>query len=223
MPSINSLLNDMRRAGKVQDMKAKGNYGEDAVIAICSDRKTRQGHGLLYQGFMYPYASNRDGVVYAGNIVYNTETEKFTEYSNKSINDEIDVLYVTPYRIFAIEVKSYHAKLIIDKNGWLYRSGQPVDKSPIAQAEKHARHLYQSIYEVIPDGDWHYIVPIVCFVDQCKVSDDRHPVFVNYIPVCILNNLLNCINKYNKPLDYNLDLNEIAKKLNSIKVSAKEF
>lgn len=220
MPDLNSVLNSMRKAGKIQDMKEKGNLGEDAVIAVCYDRKQRAGNGLLYQSFMYPYQSNRENVVYTGNIKY--ENEQFVEYTDKGLNDEIDVLYVTSYRIFVIEVKSYHARLLEVYDHWFNYDGKPVEKSPIAQAEKHARHLYHAIKDVIPDGNPMYIVPIVCFVDRCKLIDDREEYFRNYIPVCIINTLLSTLNKNNVPLDYNLDLAQIEAKLNAVKVSVRK-
>lgn len=219
MPGINDVLSNMRKAGKVQDMKEKGNLGEDAVLALCLQRKEAVGKGILYQSFMYPYQTNREGVVYTGNIKY--ENNEFVEYSSESINDEIDVLYVTPYRIFAIEVKSYSSKTLDVYEHWFNRGSTPVDKSPIAQAEKHARHLYHAIYDVLPDGDPKYIVPLVCFVDKCKVRDDRSQHFIDYTPVCILNSLLKTIEKYNKPLQYNLVLDEVERKLNEVKVSIK--
>lgn len=217
MANINDVLSKMRKAGKVQDMKGKGTYGEDAVVTICYDRKQRVGNGLLYQSFMYPYQSNRQGVVYTGNIKY--ENQDFVEYTDKSINDEIDVLYVTSYRIFVIEVKSYGARKLEVYDHWFNYNGTAVEKSPIVQAEKHARHLYHAIHDVIPDGNPVYIVPIVCFVDKCKLLDDREEYFRNYIPVTVLNTLLSTINRNNTPLEYNLDLNQIERKLNEIKVS----
>ena len=219
MASINDVLADMRKAGKVSDMKSKGNLGEEAVLAICYDRKQKVGNGLLYQSFMYPYQTSRGGTCYTGNIKY--ENNEFVEYTDDSINDEIDVLYVTPYRIFAIEVKSYHARKLDVYEHWFNRNGTPETKSPIAQAEKHVRHLYHAIYVVLPDGNPNYIVPLVCFVDKCKVRDDRSQHFIDYVPVCILNNLLQTINKYNTPLAYNLDLSAIERKLNQVKVSIK--
>lgn len=219
MASINDVLKNMRSAGKVSDMRAKGDLGEEAVLAVCYDRKTQAGNGLLYQSFMYPYQTNREGVCYTGNVKY--ENEDFVEYTDDSINDEIDVLYITPFRIFVIEVKSYKARTLDVYEHWFNRNGTPVDKSPIMQAEKHARHFYHAIYDVLPDGDPKYIQPLVCFVDKCKVRDDRSEHFVDYVPVCILNNLLHTINNYNVPLQYNLDLGAIESKLNSIKVSIK--
>lgn len=219
MPTINDVLGKMRKAGKLQDMHEKGDLGEEAVLAVCLKRKEQLGNGLLYQSFMYPYQTDRSGVCYTGNIKY--ENNEFVEYTDDSINDEIDVLYITPYRIFAIEVKSYKAKRLDVYEHWFNRNSTPVDKSPIAQAEKHARHLYHAIYDVLPDGNPNYIQPMVCFVDKCKVLDDRSDHFRDYVPVCILNTLLSTINKYNIPLDYNLDLDMISSKLNEVKVSIK--
>ena len=219
MASINDILNKMRKAGKIQDAKGKGDLGEDAVLAICYDRMQASGKGLLYQSLMYPYQSNRSGVVYTGNIKY--ENQEFVEYTEDRINDEIDVLYVTPYRIFVIEVKSYHARKLEVYDHWFNYNGSPVDKSPIVQAEKHARHLYHALHDVIPDGNPMYIVPMVCFVDNCKVLDDREEYFQNYIPIAILDTLLSTLNKNNVPLEYNLDLAQIENKINQIKVSIK--
>jgi hypothetical protein len=219
MAGINDVLADMRKAGKVSDMKEKGNLGEEAVLAICYDRKKKVGNGLLYQSFMYPYQSSRSNVCYTGNIKY--EEGQFVEYTDTSINDEIDVLYITSYRIFVIEVKSYSARKLDVYEHWFNRNGTSVDKSPIAQAEKHARHLYHAIKDVLPDGNPKYIVPLVCFVDKCKVRDDRSEHFRDYVPVCILNTLLQTINKYNTPLEYNLVLPALESKLNNIKVSIK--
>lgn len=221
MASINDVLSNMRKAGKVQDHRSKGDLGEDSVLMVCYERKQAAGIGLLYQSYKYPYQSNRSGVVYTGNVKY--ENGQFVEYTKDTLDDEIDVLYITPYRIFPIEVKSYHARFLDVYEHWFNKNSQPVDKSPIMQAEKHARHLYHAIYDVLPDGDPSYIQPIVCFVDRCRVRDDRSDHFRNYVPVCILNNLMRTLNAYNKPLMYNLDLNMIEMKLNDVKTSIKKI
>ena len=221
MPSINDTLKNMRQAGKILDMKGKGDAGEEAVLAICADRKKTVGNGILYQSFMYPYQTNPSGVCYTGNVKY--ENNQFTEYTRDTINDEVDVLYVTPYKVFAIEVKSYHARCIDVYEHWCNKDSKPLEKSPIAQAEKHARHLYHAIYDVLPDGDPKYIQPIVCFVDRCKLRDDRSQHFQDYVPACVLNNFLSTINHYNQPLEYNLDLDEVERKLNEVKVSIKRI
>lgn len=219
MADINKALEKMRAAGKFKDMKEKGEAGEEAVLQVCYDRLQNKGRGLLFQSFTYPYQTNRAGVCYTGNVMY--ENEVFVDYSSDSINDEIDVLYITPYRIFAIEVKSYHAKHLYVYDHWFNRNSTPVDKSPIAQAEKHARHLYHALHPVIPDGDSRYIVPVVCFVDRCTVHDDRSDEMKEYIPVCILNNLKSTLVRLDAPLEYDIDLQSVERKLNEIKVSIK--
>lgn len=219
MANINKVLEQMRSAGKFQDVKGKGAAGEEAVLQVCYDRLQSKGRGMLYQSFEYPYQTNREGVCYTGNVLY--ENEVFVEYSNTSINDEIDILYCTPYRVFCIEVKSYHVRHLYVYDHWFNRDNTPVDKSPIAQAEKHARHLYHALHAVLPDGDCRYIVPVVCFVDRCTVHDDREDSMKEYIPVCILNNLRSTLTRYDKPLDYDIDLPALEDKLNQIKVSIK--
>lgn len=219
MADINKVLEKMRAAGKFQDMKGKGSAGEDAVLQICYDRKVQKGKGLLYQSYMYPYQTNRVGVCYTGNVMY--ENEVFVDYSSDSINDEIDVLYITPYRVFVIEVKSYHVRELYIYDHWFNRGNTPVEKSPVAQAEKHARHFYHAVNSVIPNGDTKYIIPMVCFVDRCTVVDDRSDEMREYIPVCTLNNLRAAINKYDKPAEYDIDLLAMEEKLNKVKVSIK--
>ena len=219
MASINDTLAKMRDSGRIMDVRAKGDLGEDAVLAICADRKNTVGNGILYQSYMYPYQTNRSGVCYTGNIKY--IDHKFEEFTNDSINDEIDVLYITAYRVFPIEVKSYHARTIEVYKHWSGKDSKPFEKSPIAQAEKHARHLYHLLYDVLPDGNPEYIKPMVVFVDRCELRDDREQVDYDYVPACVLNTFLNTLNHYNTPLKYNLDLRAIENKLQKSKVSIK--
>ena len=227
MNEVDRDLANMRAAGKIMDIKMKGNLGEEAVFKLCLTIKRQYG-GILIQSFEYPYASNKQNKNYTGNIKY--EGGKFVEYTDKKgLKDEIDILLITPYRIFPIEVKSYHAKIKIYDH-WMDRTNsghgasgmQKVDKSPIAQAEKHARHLYHQIYEVLPDGIPNYIVPIVCFVDRCTVDDSRSDKMQGYLPVTILNTLRSTLYDYNQPLKYLLDLEAITRRLNAIKTSTKK-
>lgn len=220
MGSIDDTLRKMREAGKMQDMKRKGDLGEDAVIEICYQRRQKTGKGLLYSSYKYPYQSNRSGQCYLGNVF--NENGVLKDYSRDTLDDEIDVLYITPYRIFPIEVKSYRSGTLELYDHWMNRNGQPVDKSPIMQAEKHARHLYHLICDVIPDGKWEYIKPMVCFVDKCTLKDDRSPYFQQYIPAFVLNRLLSKLNTYNTPLEYNLDLLAISEKLTKSCTSIKK-
>lgn len=215
--SVNEHLNQMRAAGRVMDVKAKGALGEAAVMDIMHDYRARRG-GLLYNGFMYPYATDRSGKVYLGNIFWDPETQKFSDVT-RQLNDEIDVLLITHYRIFPIEVKSYHMRELTLTDAWMIRDGAKVDKSPLAQAEKHARHLYHQLYDVIPDGDPHYIIPMVCFVDRVDkgCNDQRTPEAIHYMPVVPINGLRQAVADRDFPVsDCTLDLNAIEKKLKAI-------
>lgn len=214
--ALNQKLQAMRQAGRVMDVREKGAIGEELVLDIMHEVRTKRG-GLLMQGFMYPYASNRQGKIYLGNIFYDKDrTPPFYDMT-KQLNDEIDVLYVSNYRIFAIEVKSYHARKMVIDNAWMKREGTPVDKSPPCQAEKHARHLYHQLYDVIPDGNPQYIVPVVCFVDECTVEDNRDPTMAYYMPIVPLNYLLQTILDYDRQIGgYTLDLEMIEKRLKNI-------
>lgn len=218
---INSILKSMRKSGKLQDMKGKGDAGEDAVLQLVLERQRRTG-GLVYQSFRYPYQKNRQGVTYLGNIkLENGQFVEYTDASNgRTLEDEIDVLLVTPYRIFPIEVKSYHAKLEVYDH-WMDKQGTSVDKSPIAQAEKHARHLYHAIYDVLPDGRPEYIKPIVCFVDRCTVNDERDAKNIAYLPVCTLNLLKRTLVENNTPLAYNIDIGAVKAKLDEVKTDVR--
>lgn len=220
MGKIDSILRDMRKAGKVSDWKDKGNAGEQAVLQVCLELQRKIG-GLIYHSYQYPYQSDTSGKIYTGNI--KLENGKYVEYteSKRALEDEIDVLFVTDYRVFVIEVKSYHAKIEVYDH-WLKKNGTEVDKSPILQTEKHCRHLYHAISYVLPDGNPNYIVPLCCFVDRCTVTDNRSPEFERYIPICILNNLKSTLMSLNTPLDYNLDLEEIKRKLNEKKSNCEE-
>lgn len=221
--NINSVLSSMRESGRLKDMKGKGDAGEQAVLQIALDRLKHTG-GFVYWSFRYPYQANREGRTYLGNI--KLEDGKYVEYTDtkngRRLEDEIDILYVSPYRIFPIEVKAYHAAITVDDT-WVKKQGTPVDKSPVAQAEKHARHLYHALYDVIPDGNPKYIKPLVCFVDRCKLIDNRAEENIEYLPCCVLNNLKSIIIKLNEPLDYNLDMEMVHNKLEEVKAGGREY
>lgn len=216
--TVNERLRKMRECGTLGDIKGKGANGELAVMDIMHDYRTRRG-GLLYQGFMYPYASNREGKVYLGNIFWAQDRGEYYDMT-KQLNDEIDVLYISNYRIFAIEVKSYHMKTAELTDTWMSREGVPVDKSPPCQAEKHARHLYHQLYDVLPDGDPGYIIPMVVFVDRVEKAfkDLRSPEFSLYMPVLPISQLQQTIIDRDTPRgEYTLDLKHIERKLNEIR------
>ena len=218
MDLVNKRLAAMRAAGKVQDIKAKGTAGEDAALDIVHAYRSKRG-GILKRGFMYPYASNRQNQVYLGNIFWDEEKQKFYDVT-RQLEDEIDILYISHYRIFAIEVKAYHDHTIVVDKAWMTRKGKRVDKSPFAQAEKHARHLYHQLYDVIPDGDPAYILPIVCFVDESTIDDQRPTEMQHYLPATVLNTLKQTMLNHDMPVDqthfYTLDLDMIEQKLRLI-------
>lgn len=217
MQDINKILAQMHKCSRSNSFKSKGNLGEDAALQIVLSIQKKIG-GLVYHSFSYPYATDRSGKTCTGNIKW--ENGRFKEYteSNREIDDEIDILFVTHYRIFPIEVKAYHAKMTAYDH-WFKKNGTMVDKSPIFQTEKHARHLYTQIASVIPDGNPNYVVPLCCFVDRCTITDDRSDDFSRYIPITILNNFEETLKELNTPLQYNLELESIKNKLNEIKVS----
>lgn len=216
--TINQRLAEMRAAGKVLDIKAKGAAGEAAALDVVHGYRTKHG-GILKSGYMYPYASNRQNQIYLGNIFWDEEKQRFYDVT-RQLNDEIDILYISHYRVFAIEIKAYHDDTIVITNEWMERQGRKVDKSPLAQAEKHARHLYHQLYDVLPFGDPRYICPLVCFVDRSTIDDRRSAEMRYYLPAIPLNWLKQTLLDYDRPVDgtnvYTLDLEMIEKKLKSI-------
>lgn len=219
---IDDLLQDMRSAGKVQDMKGKGTFGEEAVLNIVHNYCMKRG-GFIEHGFMYPYATTRDGLTYLGNVFLRDDGQYF--HQSRRVNDEIDILYVSPFKVFAIEVKSYHADMVL-KNDCLLQNGSirfgdhsgiTCHKNPIWQTEKHARHLYHQIYDVLPEGNPKYIQPMLVFCDRCTFADKRETVDKLYIPAAILNNFKETLMEFDVPLDYKLDLEAIKQKLNDIR------
>jgi hypothetical protein len=191
--------------------KEKGTFGEQAVIAVVQEYQGIRG-GTIIHSFMYKYASNRQGINYPGNIHREADGSFKTIDGYSNTNDEIDIVYITPYRIFAIEAKARSGTWKID-DLWCLQQSTPVDKSPLAQAEKHARHLYHSIYEYLPDGNPNYIVPMTVFVDKARVMDSRSSDQKFYLPVTIVNTLKKKIRDYDTPLKYELDTVGLMKKM----------
>ena len=82
MDSINSRLAAMRAAGKLRDVKAKGVAGEEAALDVVHAYRTKVG-GILKHGFSYPYASNRQNVVYLGNIFWDESASKYYDVTRQ--------------------------------------------------------------------------------------------------------------------------------------------
>lgn len=207
-------VNDLLRRMRASDSRGKGYYGEQAVLSIALDVANRIG-GSVYHSFRFPY---KEGV--HGNI-FRCKDGTYTTVDGGTLTDEIDVLLITPFRIIPIEVKSYKSKILMLKDTELQRDNsvhydEMGHKNPIWQTEKHARMLYEQIYEYIPDGNADYIKPLLCFVDRCSLQDLRDESHKEYVPACILNNLVAFINKANTPLQYKIDIESLKGRLDKI-------
>lgn len=191
--AVNGCLNKMHQNSKT----GKGTFGEQAVFKICEELYQREG-GILYHSYSYKTDKTQ-----AGNIKMGENGQLYVE--NLGDYTEIDILYVSKYRVFPIEVKAYRAKEIrIDDRG-IYGCYK-TNKSPIHQNEMHCRHLYSYLYRALPNGETDYIVPLVHMVDKCKLVDERSNWQKDYIKIATLNTLVETIQKYNTPLDHKLDL-----------------
>lgn len=201
----------------------KGTHGELAVFKLCEQLYQQQG-GLLYHSYEYKVDPDL-----AGNIKKH-DGKLYLE--NLSSTTEIDILYVTPYRIFPIEVKAYSTgrtsgkkrvvgEIVLTDDGI---SGCFIDnKSPVHQNEMHCRHLYSHIFKCIPDGRTEYIQPIVVFVDECKLRDNRSDWQKKYIWAVTLDTLPKLLSKLNVPGSYRLDLNAVSRNLNEACVSKEKL
>lgn len=212
MASLSSVVNKCLDKMHVTGGMGKGEYGEEAIFKICESLYQTQG-GILYHS--YTYKTNPDK---AGNIKVSPQGNLMIE--NLGNSTEIDILYVTKYRVFPIEVKAYKAKEIIltdDRISGCYK----VDKSPIHQNEMHCRHLYPWIYQCLPNGESDYILPIVVFVDKCKLRDQRSDWQKSYVYKSILDTFLKTIVALNAPGDKALNLIGLDKCLTEALVSYK--
>lgn len=190
---VNKCLNKMHN----NTQTGKGTYGEQAVFKICEGFYQSEGGILIHS---YSYKTDRDQ---AGNIKRGENGQLYIE--NIGDYTEIDVLYVSKYRVFPIEVKAYKAKEITLDDEGIYGCYK-TDKSPVHQNEMHCRHLYPHIFRALPEGDTQYIVPIVCMVDKCTIVDNRSDWQKDYIKLAVLNTLEQTIKQNNTPLNYRLNL-----------------
>ena len=206
---MNSILSKMRTG----DVKNKGNQGELAAFAVCEKFYQKYG-GLLYHSYAYKTDKSLPGNVKRnGNSLYIENLGEFTE---------IDILYVSPFRVFPIEVKSYRANQITLTDDGISGAAHN-DKSPVHQNEMHARHLLSGIFEALPDGDENYIVPIVVFVDRCKLVDKRSKWQREYIPKATLNKFADVLSANNTPLNGKfINLRLMEDKLKTIEVSVEK-
>lgn len=209
--SVNNILNKMHNQDKAT---AKGSYGEKAVFSICEDLYQRRGGILIHS---YEYKVEKD---LAGNIKRDGD-KLYVE--NLGTTTEIDILLVTPYKLYPIEVKAYKANKITLTNDRISGCASTT-KSPVHQHEMHLRHLYPKIFPSIPDGITDYIVPIVVFADESTIVDSRTKDNKEYIKVTILNQLRSLLEELDKPLNgYKLDLPSIEARLKEAMSSSEKF
>lgn len=200
--AVDSCLVKMESAKGV----GKGTPGELAAFKLCEDIYQEHG-GILYHS--YKYKTDPDQ---RGNIKRGPRGDLYVE--DLSDTTEIDILLVTPNRIFPIEVKAYKSNLITLTDDGIEGCFK-TDKSPVHQNEMHCRHLYPAILAAVPEGKTEYIVPIVVFVDKCNVKDARSAWQKEYIKVTVLDCLHELILKYhNEELTYRIDLNLMSQVLN---------
>lgn len=195
--NFNNQINAVLKGMRTGDMKKKGDLGEESVFMLCEKLYQRHG-GILYHSYSYKVDPKLPG-----NIKKDESGKLYKE--NLGAVTEIDILYVSPYKVFPIEVKSYSSKEIILTDDGIdgVRANK---KSPIHQNEMHCRHLYSNIFRALPDCEESYIVPIVVFVDRCTLVDKRSDWQKKYILKAILNNVLTEILRNNVAGKYGLDL-----------------
>lgn len=208
--SVNSLLSKMRDSSQT----GKGTYGEQAVFKICEQFYQKEG-GILIHSYSYKVDKEQKG-----NIKRGENGQLYVE--NLGDYTEIDVLYVSKFRVFPIEVKAYRAKEIRFDDAGIYGCFK-TDKSPIHQNEMHCRHLYPHIFRALPEGKTDYIVPLVCMVDKCNIIDERLDWQRDYIKLCVLNNLEETIRANNTPLKYRLNLQDMNNILKEAMVKEEKY
>lgn len=166
------------KLSKLND-EGKGELGKKIVFEVLKRYKKTVPGSILINTLAYPYCKNAKGNV-------KLKDDKFVTVSNSDADDEIDVVLITPYRIFLCEVKVYRYDIIFT-DIWTYRPKGPVEKSVPLQAEKHARHFYYNFFDVIPDGKPYYIVPVMVIADKSNITDKRSAKWKRYIPITNLN------------------------------------
>ena len=211
--SVDQALRSMNR--KRGDAKHKGTMGEEACFPIVLDHIMKKGnHGYMYHSYKYLYAKGKNGQNLPGNIKLLPTGKFYSEDGNNSTHDEIDILYIGDFNIIAIEVKARGGKWVLN-NEWGKQNSSSVDKYPIAQAEKHCRHLYHILWDVLPGGDPNRIIPLTVFVDKAQVTDKRSKEWKSYVPVAILNTLAVKLDELDVIRDTRIDIPLVMKTLKS--------
>lgn len=202
-------MQDMRQVGGTE----KGVFGEKAALRVCEEIYQQCG-GILYHSYTYKSSPGLPGNIKRG-------PDGFYLMPVGSVT-EIDVLLVTPFKVFPLEIKAYKANRIVLTDERI--SGCAVtEKSPIHQNEMHCRHLYPDLVRALPEGSTKYIEPVVVFVDKCTLEDNRSSWQKAYIKAATLNTLRSCLVTLNRPLEYRIDLGVMAKCLEESCVSCEKY
>lgn len=209
---MNKYLRQMATASAQGRVKDKGSYGELAVLRICEEMYQSCG-GILYHSYTYKTEPEL-----AGNI--KRDNGRLYVENNGSVT-EVDVLFVTRFKVFPIEVKSYKAKTITLTDDAIVGCNA-TNKSPVHQNEMHCRHLYPKLVRALPEGMSRYIEPIVVMADECELRDKRSAEQRRYIKLATLNSFRSCIEFLDKPFEYRLDLKLVDKCLTDACVSCEK-
>lgn len=205
--SVSQYIKQMRSESGTE----KGVWGERAVVRALLNLYQTRG-GILIHSYEYDVDKDKPG------NIKNDNGKIYLE--NLGDRTEIDVLYISNYRVFPIEVKSYAADEIVLTTQGI--SGCSVtNKSPIHQNEMHCNHLYSWIWEGI-EGNPNFIVPIVSFMtwhNKPVIRDNRPANERQYIHVTNLNTLIPTIEKLDTPLDRRLNLEQMDRLLRSHMIS----
>lgn len=177
LKKINTLLKEI----SVINDERKGVLGEEIAFEVLKRYTKARGNSILINTVIYPYYSNTPGNI-------KLKDNKFISLNDNDTNDEVDIVLITPYKIFLCEVKAYRYDIEFT-DLWVYRSKTAVEKSTTAQAEKHARHFYHNFCESIPHGNSEYIIPVIVIADKSKIQDNRSIEWKNYIHITNINKL----------------------------------
>lgn len=207
---INGILSEMSniKTGPGVDSeqsRKKGALGEKAVAAALR-RYIAVNGGRLFHSVTFSYAVNGSGAEYPGNLNYK-DGELYETGSGGINDDEVDLMLVTPRRIFLVECKAYRQTSgeLRTTDYWSFRGTEPMPKCVLCQAEKHARHFYHRFYRLLPEGNPKYIIPVLAWVDKTKFTDER--TIIDF-PVTTLNGLGRTISLLDKPLSYLIDVQQ---------------
>lgn len=141
---------------------------------------------------------------------------------------EADLLVVTPYNVFVIEIKTIYGKMKVNEDYTMeivnqgdFR-GNHEKKNFFRQNEMHCRHIYYHLHDILPNGDSSYIKPLIVMTGKMKVFDERNKSDKIRNPLVITNKLIPNLSRMDKPKDFLLDINRIRKRLDKIRVLDKQ-